>query len=75
MQKGNEQVFSKKVLVSGEFVQIAVFFDRLGLMSTSLRANQPENLRLIGVVNELEPGILKCAYSARLVGEDLDGLI
>ena len=75
MQEGDEQVLRQKVLVARELVQIAVLFDRLSLMGAALWADKPEDLRLVGVVDELEPGILKRGHGAWHVGEDLDGLV
>ena len=59
MKEWNKEVFNEKGLVLRHFVQIAILFDGDRLEVISVCTDQPEDLSLIMVFNDLESSVLK----------------
>lgn len=71
----DEEIFDQKVLIAWELIQISVLLNSFCLMSVPLSTDQPEYLRLLWIINNLESGVLKGSHCIGLVGKDFDGLV
>ena len=75
MDQRHEKIFQQEYLVVGELVQVALLLKGFGLVLISLGADEPENLCLLSICHDLEPGIGESGQSVGLVCEDFDRLV
>ena len=54
----DEEIFDQQVLIAWELIQISVLLNSFRLMGVPLSTDQPEYLRLLWIINNLESSVL-----------------